>query len=44
MKTYVAIVAKTLTRDPFAASVARRTRPRRARSTFVPVRTAVLSH
>lgn len=44
MKTYAANFAKALTRDPFAARIARRTRPRRARSTFVPVRLANLPH
>ena len=42
MKTYTATIAKALTRDPFAARIARRTRPRRARATFVPVRLTAL--
>jgi hypothetical protein len=43
MKTYVEIVAKPKTRNPFAVRVARSMRPRRARSTYVPVRVVALS-
>ena len=46
MKTYVEIVAKTKTakaRSPFTLRIARSLRPRRARSTYVPVRLVALS-